>query len=362
MSRSAVGVIFSPRSNAYFKEKTTVVLSVRLCYTLYMAYRDWPVVGHTEAIDFFEYLLAYERREGGRIGGTYILNGLPGIGKRTVLDVFLSRLLDNKELSAGSTPTFFSDVVHLERLEDKREIGIEQVREFSARLALSSYAGPYRIGIVTGADTLSVGAANAILKTLEDARDQILIFLLASSVDQLPATIASRSQVINFHNVATNDIYEWLIEKQGMSRPAAKNVARLAAGRPGLALALAEDKELLAKTLEPARVLYSVLSAPLYERWQLINALVGKTKVAVETVAAVISSWQLAARDLLLLRLNQPDLVMHAFLDVEARAAADRLSVTDIRRLEKTFATAATYLAANVNPKLVLEQAVMNIS
>lgn len=325
-----------------------------------MAHRDWPIIGHTEAIEFFEGLLAYEARQSGKIGGTYILNGVANVGKAALLETFISRLLAGEQLQAQA-PTFFSDIVRLERTLEKREIGVEQVREFSARLALSSYAGPYRIGIISEAETLSLEAANALLKTLEDAREQVLIFLLTSATGHLPATVVSRSQVVRFSQVPTDSIYEWLIEKHGVARPQAKNIARLAGGRPGIALQLAKDPKFLEETLTPAKSLYAALCAPLHERWQLAGALVGKGKLAAEAVAAIIARWQVAIRDIMLVRLNQPDLIMHAFLDKEIRLAAERITLGDLRSLERTCVTAQRYIRANVSPKLVLEQAIMNM-
>ena len=60
------------------------------------------------------------------------------------------------------------DVNWLRPQEESRQIRIEQVRELSAELALTSHGGGYKVGIVTPADALNRFAANALLKTLEE--------------------------------------------------------------------------------------------------------------------------------------------------------------------------------------------------
>ncbi len=322
---------------------------------------NWPLVGQANAIAYLERLLAFERQQPGTLGGCYVFSGEASVGKTTALGYFLSRLggetIDLQETSAA-------DIVRLERADERREIGVAQAREFSGRLSLSSFAGRYRIGVIFEAEALSLEAANALLKTLEDAREQVLIFLLVSSPDRLPATIMSRSQRVSFCPVPSDTLYEWLIAEKGLSRPQAKNLSRLANGRPGLALRLADDKKLLEDRLAPARIFCDSLRLTLAERWQAVAKLLGSATGAENAAKAaqVLNSWRLLVRDLLLMRLNKPELVTHAFLEQELREAGKRLTLAELRRYDKSLSDAQSYLTANVSPKLVLEQAIMNIS
>lgn len=321
----------------------------------------WPLVGQDRAIEYLERLLAFERQQPGSLGGCYVFSGAPCLGKTTALGQFLSRLSGGEALDLQQASG--ADIVRLELAEDRREIGVAQAREFSARLSLSSFAGRYRVGVIFNAEALSLEAANALLKTLEDARDQVLIFLLVSAPDRLPATILSRSQRISFAPVRSDALYDWLIAEKGMSRPQAKNLSRLANGCPGLALRLAADKGLLEERLAPVRLFCDAFRLPLAERWQAAAKLLGAAKGAENSsrAAAVLASWRLAVRDLLLMRLNRPELVTHAFLEQELRAVGRQLTLGELRRYDYRLEEARTYLDANVSPKLVLEQALMNL-
>lgn len=323
-----------------------------------MAQRTWPLIGQKNAIDFFEQTLDYEQQHPGTLGGSFILSGPTSVGKGVMLESFLSHL---SRLAEGESAP--ADIVRLELLEEKREIGIAQAREFSGRLALSTFGGHYRIGVVHNAELLSIEAANALLKTLEDARDQVIIFLLTSSRDLLPATIRSRSQHVMFKTLPADEIYEWLIRSYNLTRPQAKNISRLSGGRPGLALKLATDKKFLEQRLVPVQILCAAFKTPLYERWQAIVKFIGNSTgaEAVAKAAEALESWRLTVRDLLLMRLNQPELVIHAFAEEELRAALRSTDMQDLRRYDGIIQQAIRYLKANVNPKLVLEQVLMNI-
>ena len=67
------------------------------------------------------------------------------------------------------------DVSWVRPLEESRQIRIEQVRELSAELALTSHGGGYKVAILTPADALNRFAANALLKTLEEPPARTLL-------------------------------------------------------------------------------------------------------------------------------------------------------------------------------------------
>lgn len=327
-----------------------------------MKSKKWPVLGHAAIISYLEGLLSLNQHTPGCLGGCYIFNGPDGLGKTTILEYFLSRL-ENRTIQLQN-PSADADLVRLELMPEKREIGIAQAREFNTRLSLSALSGAYRIGLIMGAEKISIEAANALLKTLEEARDTTLIFMLTTAADKLPATILSRSQRFNFQPLPSEELYDWLVEEKGLSRPQAKNFSRLSNGRPGIALRLAEDKKLLESQLAPARVFFEAFNKPLHERWQVVTKLLGTASGAEAAARAlsVINCWRLSLRDLLLLRLNQPELTTYAFLEAELRQAGRIVSLAELRRYDTVLEDADTYLRANVNPKLVLEQALLNIS
>ena len=85
---------------------------------------------------------------------------------------------------------------------DDEGIGIEQARKIKDFLSLKPYRDKHQAVVIINADDLTIGAQNALLKTLEEPSPEAIIILGISSEDRLLQTITSRCQVIN---LAQND-------------------------------------------------------------------------------------------------------------------------------------------------------------
>jgi DNA polymerase-3 subunit delta' len=107
------------------------------------------------------------------------------------------------------------DLLLLRPIEDSRQIRIEQVRELSAALALTSHQGGYKVAILSPADALNRAAANALLKTLEEPTARTLLILVATQPSKLPATVLSRSQRIVVRAPPRAEVVAWLQSVRG---------------------------------------------------------------------------------------------------------------------------------------------------
>jgi DNA polymerase-3 subunit delta' len=137
------------------------------------------------------------------------------------------------------------------RLEDDaQQIKVDQVRALIESLALKSYRGGYKVGVIEGAESLNANGANAFLKTLEEPTADTLLILIARPSHRLPATIASRCLRMTLQPPAADAAIDWL-EGQvpesgaaGSAGPGSRGNARweaalaLAGGAPLLALEL----------------------------------------------------------------------------------------------------------------------------
>jgi DNA polymerase-3 subunit delta' len=120
----------------------------------------------------------------------------------------------------------------------RREIVVDQVRELSARLAMSSQLGGWQIAVIDPADAMNVAAQNALLKTLEEPTEASLIVLVADQPWRLSATIRSRCQRIDIAVPPPSEALAWL-EARGVG--SADAVLAAAGGNPGQAWLLAEQ-------------------------------------------------------------------------------------------------------------------------
>jgi DNA polymerase III delta prime subunit len=80
----------------------------------------------------------------------------------------------------------------------EESIKIEQVRDLGYKLSLKPYAAKYKIALIDNAHNLTVEAANALLKVLEEPKPFTILFLITDNTTRLLPTISSRAQKINF--------------------------------------------------------------------------------------------------------------------------------------------------------------------
>lgn len=315
---------------------------------------DWPPLGNNKVADFLDHSLS-----SGQLAQTYIFVGADGLGKSTLAQAFANNLLlsDGQEELSGAN----SDLYILERPAGKKDIPVDLTRDFIKMLSLSSFLGSYKIGIIKEAETLNANSANSLLKTLEEPREKVVIILLTNSLAALPPTLVSRAQVLYFTPVPYEIIYDYLLEEKKVDRASAKNLAALAAGRPLEAVRLLEKPEYYEAQLDSARSFLSFFSQSLIERSAALKKMGPLDKDRADNL---ISSWQRVWRDLLLLRLNQPELIQHAALKEELAIVNSQLAEQDwfyYYQLADTLLTAQKYLAANVSPATVLEQVIFNL-
>lgn len=120
--------------------------------------------------------------------------------------------------------------------EGSRQIRIEQIRDLSAELALTSHAGGYKVGILSPADALNRFAANALLKSLEEPPARTLLTLVVTQPSRLPATILSRCQRLSLRAPSRTEALAWLTQARG-AHPWAQALDTLGEA-PFLAIAL----------------------------------------------------------------------------------------------------------------------------
>lgn len=188
----------------------------------------------------------------GRMHHGWILAGRRGLGKATFAAA-AARELVAASGSAWSDPRNHPDILELEPLPDsddderkraegkpykvKRNITVDQVRALQKRLNTRPTLGERRAVIVDAADDLEKGAANALLKSLEEPPAGTIFLLVAHRIGRLQATIRSRCRVLRFPELDDAAVGRVLDAADGGLSPDARAAAlAVAAGSPGAAL------------------------------------------------------------------------------------------------------------------------------
>jgi len=295
----------------------------------------------------------------GQAAQSYIFAGPKHLGKSRIAKCFARNILlhdsHSSEELADLSPeklVLTGDVHIVSRLEEKRGISIEQIRELIKSLEMSAFGNSYKIGLIDEAETMSLEAMNALLKILEEPREKVILILITSNLESLPKTIVSRAQLLNFYPVPSDIIQDYLVSDYSASAVQAKNVAHLALGRPALAVKFLEDNDFYENYLTQAKLFLTFsLSSPL-ERFAKFNEL-GKQDFA--SAQSILNSWEAVARDLLLINSGQVDLIRHQVIRQELVAWARRWPEKSINSLLGNLRQAKFYLQGNVQPQAVFE-------
>ncbi len=207
----------------------------------------------------------------GRVHHAYLFDGPDGVGKeRTAFGLAQALICERRaEGSADACGAckaceralprpeekrpVHPDVVVLERglyepaaigrrSPEAQELSIDQVRTLVlARAAFGPHEGRAKVFIVRRAEELSQGAANALLKTLEEPGPRTHFVLLSSTADALLPTIRSRAQRVRFGPLPDVAVAE-LLHERGVAKDRATEIARLAGGSMATALLLGDPE------------------------------------------------------------------------------------------------------------------------
>jgi len=240
------------------------------------------LLGQTQAVELLTQSVLRQR-----LAPAYLFHGADGIGKSLAARCFIESILCNgvppseqalieQKLCQGNhpdvlwvAPTYSHQGKLLSAAEAtvagvKRkappQIRIEQIREIGRFLSRPPLLGSRAIIAIEQAQTMAEGAANALLKTLEEP-GRATIIAISSSVESLLPTIVSRCQQIPFQRLDRSLMVE-ILTKLGkveiLDRP---EILGLAQGSPGAAIAIWEQLEAL-----PADLLAPLNKLPLTRR------------------------------------------------------------------------------------------------
>jgi len=195
---------------------------------------NWEIIGHKKIIHFLETCIQRDNLSQG-----YLFYGPKSIGKHTLIRRFILNLMcfnadENKseipcmrcEQCRQINKNIHSDVMWIKKEADKKNITVEQIRNLQESLAVHSFFKLYKIAVIENAENLSLAAANALLKTLEEPTSKTILILLAERINRLPKTVLSRVQKIKFLAVSQKEIYDNLLEL-GAERELANCLAKI---------------------------------------------------------------------------------------------------------------------------------------
>ena len=294
-----------------------------------------------------------------RVAHCYLFEGPSGTGRRTTATALIQSLFCSspndgsgcgvcsscKKLASGNHP----DLHFLEPLPDKRDISIEQIRELQQVLSLRPYEATRKACIIEPAERMSIGASNAMLKTLEEPPGNALMILLSSQADQLLATIRSRCQHLRFAPLDEKTVADLLV-KGGVDPELAKSVAPLAEGSIDRAVQLSGEPDAETRS-ELLGILSQANSKQIASIFDPAEQLSGSREDTIANLEIIIS----LLRDMMMILSDNPDAVINRGAIKELKKEAIAIShETCMEALALALETLQA-VKRNANSKLALE-------
>lgn len=178
----------------------------------------------------------------GRIAHAYLFTGSRGTGKTTCAKILAKAInclqpIDGEpcgtcEICRGIDEGSVTDVVEIDAASNN---GVDNIRMLREEAGFTPAMAKYRVYIIDEVHMLSIGAFNALLKTLEEPPAHVVFILATTEVHKMPATILSRCQRFEFKRISPADSAQrlrYIAKEEGadLDDEAALLIARLADG------------------------------------------------------------------------------------------------------------------------------------
>jgi len=324
------------------------------------AMENWGIVGHEWAVHLLRQAL-----EEGELSHAYLFTGPPGVGKGTLAKALASALLCQGDprpcgkcrschlVASGNHP----DLFWVQPESEAGRLKVEQVRELQRHLSLTPNMAHHRVAVLDRFDQATPSAANALLKTLEEPPDFVVLILLAPDTDSLLPTIVSRCQVVPLRPLPLPQIAAALQTRWGVEAETARLLAHLSGGRLGWAVRAATEPDLLRRRQQRIDEMVALLRAPLTDRFRYAAEL-ARDPAATQEALDIWTGWW---RDILLLtggvEEDQTGESRLTHLDQQARLEQMAAQFTPAQAVARIQAIrlAMDRLRRNANPQLTLE-------
>ena len=323
---------------------------------------NWDLIGHEWAVDMLRKHVAH-----GTTRHAYLFCGPPGLGRRTLALRFAQALNCTTPSDAGIPCGTCRDCKGIEAMQhadltviqadsEGGILKVDQIRDSRKSLTLKPYMSKFRVAIFLRFQEANDNAANALLKTLEEAPSYAVLILTADNPEQLLPTIVSRCEVLRLRPLAIDEVQKGL-ENRGIETGRAKLISHISGGRFGYALRLVEDDALLDTREERLNDLLTLLPASRVEKFAYADKLARDKDSMRQAILFWLSYW----RDVMLRSAQATTPLVNVDRNVEIEGLAGQMDLSSARKVVNDLETALEQMEKNVNPRLLAEVLLLDL-
>ena len=314
------------------------------------------MLGHEWAVDMLR-----QHAARGDVRHAYLFCGPPGLGRRTLALRLAQALNCTNPIAAGEPCGQCRDCRQIAAMQhpdmnviqadfEGGTLKVDQVREVQHSMSLKPYQAKYRVALFLRFQEANDNAANALLKTLEEAPAHAILLLTADNPEQLLPTIVSRCEILRLRSLPIETIEADLLAR-GLDEERARLLSHISGGRPGYARRLVEDFSLLEKREERLDDLQTLLNAPRVEKFSYADKL-SKDK---DSMRQAILIWLSYWRDVMLRTAQTHTSLTNIDRNMEIEFLASRMDLNTARRVVGDLESVLEKMDRNVNSKLLAE-------
>jgi len=323
---------------------------------------NWNLVGHEWAVDMLKKHVTH-----GATRHAYLFAGPPGLGRRTLALRFAQALncqtpvepgipcgecRDCKQIAAMQ----HADLTITQADAEGGTMKVDQIRETRKTLTLKPYQSNYRVALFLRFQEANDSAANALLKTLEEAPSYAVLILTADNPEQLLPTIVSRCEVLRLRPLAIDEVQQAL-EDKGYETRQAKLIAHISGGRFGYARHLLESESLLDERDTRLNDLQDLISASRVQKFAYADKL-SKDK---DSMRQAILIWLSYWRDVMLRTAQAETPLVNVDRNMEIEDIAGRMDLSSARLVVSGLESTLEKMERNVNTKLLAEVLLLDL-
>ncbi len=324
---------------------------------------EWQILGHEWAAQILQ-----KHIQQNSVRHAYLFSGAPGIGRRS-LALRFAQAINCTQPPAPGLPCGTcrvctqlekgqqADLSILQSEEDSNNIKVEQIRELQRSLSLSPYEASYRIAILKNFQEATASTQNALLKTLEEAPDKVILLLTVDSVENLLPTIVSRCEILRLRPLPVESLSQTLQQQWQVDPDLAYELAHLTNGRIGLAQHYLNNPETLEQLHRWLEDSFQLLQQGSRERFAYADKITDRRKKSNtrESLRGVYMIWLNLWRDVFLTVSGSRMPLTYIQFSGLSRQAAAQLSLDEALSQMQRLETALDQLNANLNQRLLTE-------
>jgi len=318
---------------------------------------NWDILGHQWAVRLLRGQIIHDC-----VRHAYLITGSQGVGRRTLALRFAQALNCPQPPNPGQGCRSCRTCKQIERMQNpdlliieaERQGGIlkvDQIRELGRSLALAPYESLYKIALLLRFEEANPNASNALLKTLEEPASQVVIIITAESVERLLPTIVSRCEVLRLRQLSRSQLAQGLQEKYNTAPETAKLLSHVSGGRPGYALTLQKEPELLEQRKSWLDEHAMLLSASLVKRFVYADKFSKDRDKILPALLLWLSLW----RDVLIRATGSESPLTNLDRIDEINRLISVCGIDSARKMASAIERTIDLLAINVNYRMAIE-------